>query len=996
MSRNRIPARVIGLSMMVLLLELLPGGIDAWADCPLGPFLFGPTLANNCNTVELEWDAVPSATSYEVEAKRQGSGSNAWVYKGTTNGRFFTVPVSELSRGETWEFRIKAFVGVCIPYSTLSYIPIPLEPLMPTGITVTAPSPGQIRISWYVPPQYPSQNVLVYRDGIITDISAGFGVGQVTFPEDCSPHFYELQSKSAPGECLSEISPTHLAPLSPPTLTSPSNGAILAPVGSIQFAWQVSGGCSGLTHTIQIDDSPLFTAPVLETASPPGLSHTWTAPIAGVYYWRVKSCSSPTNCSVYSPNNTFTVPISVTSPAGGVVWAPGTTQSVQWVGGGPVKIELLLDAIEAGSSTSPSVVLLASTPSSPATVTVPAGVASTRARVRVSRDFFPSTVMAESPVIKVVAPPPPNVYAYSAIDVPQSGAGPSDLCSNGAGGVESVYFDATPELDLKWASRVDKTQAAWTVKPPIDTQGSVGLWPAIVRGSDGRLHVAYYDNSSGSAKLYYKVWNGTVWSQRVLVKDVMAVAGDCAIALDGSGVPHIAFNSGDLGGYPNWRKVLVYKQQPNLTWAQDGPSFSASESPQHLDLKFGGGQLWLTYLDLGRARLNLGLRTPSGWIGGQVDMALTPYTFTDVSLGFSPDAPFRVYLAYSAPNYGEGGGQRLYFQPFGANGDALAAPITVDASVGNISSISMRCPAGSPARIAYAQNGVIKLATGSSAAGQWPSTWSVENVDISGNMDSQVSLAITSGNERWITYRDVGTGSLRSATPSGVDITPPAPTPYLTAQGSCDDYLTVSWQATGDDGTVGQATSFDLKWSYSPINSEAAFSAASAVLGIGAPGPNGTPHSRQIEVGECSTGRYFALKIRDEMGNLSPYVATATPAATACPGPLGCFGEEGAAAASGPVPVTAIRSVGPSPAFGPVTIAFGVGEADARGTFELSIFDIAGRRVTQIEGENPGAGFHDRVWTLTNDRGENAGAGFYFVRLQTNGPPRTHRILVMR
>jgi len=839
--------------------------------------------------------------------------------------------------------------------------------------------------------------VLVYRDGIITDISVGFGVGQVTFPEDCSPHFYELQSKSAPGECLSGISPTHLAPLSPPTLTSPSNGAILAPVGSIQFAWQVGGGCSGLTHTIQIDDSPLFTAPVLETASTTGLSHTWTAPIAGVYYWRVKSCSTPTNCSSYSPHNTFTVPLSVTSPAGGVVWAPGTTQSVQWVGGGPVKIELLLDAIEAGSSTSPSVVLLASTPSSPATVTVPAGVASTRARVRVSRDFIPSTVMAESPVIKVVAPPPPNVYAYSAIDVPQSGSGPSDLCSNGAGGVESVYFDATPELDLKWASRVDKTQAAWTVKPPIDTQGSVGLWPAIVRSSDGRLHVAYYDNSSGSARLYYKVWNGTVWSQRALVKDVMAVAGDCAIALDGSGVPFIAFNSGDLEAYPNWRKVRIYKQQPDLTWATDGPHSYWADNPQHMSMKFANGYMWLTYLDLGEARLNVLRRGASGWEGGPIDMAPTPYTITDVSLGFSPDSPFRVYLAYSGPNLGQGGGQRLYFLPLSVNLAPLVAPIAVDNSVGTISSISMQCPAGSPARIAYTQNGVIKLATGSSAAGQWPSTWSVENVDVSGNMDSQVSLAITSGDERWITYRDLGTGSLRSAAPSGIDITPPAPTPYLTAQGSCEDYLTVNWQATGDDGTVGQATSFDLKWSYSPINSEAAFNGAPAVMGIGAPGPNGTPHTKQIEVGECSAPRYFALKIRDEVGNLSPYVATSTPVITECLGPHQlCMPEEYSAGADLLVPVTAIRSVGPSPASGPVTIQFGVGEAEARGGFDLGVFDIAGRRVARIESDNPGAGFHDRVWTLTNERGEGVGAGFYFVRLQTPGKTKTHRILVMR
>jgi len=117
---------------------------------------------------------------------------------------------------------------------------------------------------------------------------------------------------------------------------------------------------------------------------------------------------------------------------------------------------------------------------------------------------------------------------------------------------------------------------------------------------------------------------------------------------------------------------------------------------------------------------------------------------------------------------------------------------------------------------------------------------------------------------------------------SGCDLTPPSASPYLNVTDGCED-IHVSWQATGDDGNTGTATAYDLRWSTSPITTDAQFDNASPVPGtLPTPGPPGTPESFSIHLGNCGPHKYFALKIKDDFDNLSSLTSDPYGSQPAC------------------------------------------------------------------------------------------------------------------
>jgi hypothetical protein len=83
----------------------------------------------------------------------------------------------------------------------------------------------------------------------------------------------------------------------------------------------------------------------------------------------------------------------------------------------------------------------------------------------------------------------------------------------------------------------------------------------------------------------------------------------------------------------------------------------------------------------------------------------------------------------------------------------------------------------------------------------------------------------------------------------------------------------------------------------------------------------------------------------------------------------------------------------PNP-FNPVTaIRYAV---PARERVELSVYDVAGRRVaTLVDGEVDG-GYHDAVWNGTSDSGEAVATGIYFARLSAAGETRTQKMILLK
>ncbi|MCY1020638.1 lamin tail domain-containing protein [Pyxidicoccus sp. MSG2] len=99
-----------------------------------------------------------------------------------------------------------------------------------------------------------------------------------------------------------------------------------------------------------------------------------------------------------------------------------------------------------------------------------------------------------------------------------------------------------------------------------------------------------------------------------------------------------------------------------------------------------------------------------------------------------------------------------------------------------------------------------------------------------------------------------------------VDDVVPA-TPSLAAGASTPTSVTVTWQAVGDDGTEGRATSQQVRYSVSPITSDAQFDAATPVGGVGAPAAAGTAESATLTGLSSSQTYHVALRVTDNRGN---------------------------------------------------------------------------------------------------------------------------------
>jgi len=100
------------------------------------------------------------------------------------------------------------------------------------------------------------------------------------------------------------------------------------------------------------------------------------------------------------------------------------------------------------------------------------------------------------------------------------------------------------------------------------------------------------------------------------------------------------------------------------------------------------------------------------------------------------------------------------------------------------------------------------------------------------------------------------------------DTTPPAQITNLSASEATMDSIKLTWTAPGDDGNSGQATSYDIRYSTSPIN-DTNWADATQVENEPIPQIAGTTQNITITGLQMNTLYYFGLKTQDEVGNTS-------------------------------------------------------------------------------------------------------------------------------
>jgi hypothetical protein len=99
------------------------------------------------------------------------------------------------------------------------------------------------------------------------------------------------------------------------------------------------------------------------------------------------------------------------------------------------------------------------------------------------------------------------------------------------------------------------------------------------------------------------------------------------------------------------------------------------------------------------------------------------------------------------------------------------------------------------------------------------------------------------------------------------------------------------------------------------------------------------------------------------------------------------------AAEGTPVTTTPLMAAYPNPFTSGTVIAF---DLPKTGPVTLDVFDVRGRRVRRLVGENRAAGPQEVAWNGEDEAGQPAASGIYMVRLAVGGASRVTRIALTR
>jgi PKD repeat protein len=151
-------------------------------------------------------------------------------------------------------------------------------------------------------------------------------------------------------------------------------------------------------------------------------------------------------------------------------------------------------------------------------------------------------------------------------------------------------------------------------------------------------------------------------------------------------------------------------------------------------------------------------------------------------------------------------------------------------------------------------------------------TWNFGDGTASGSGVSPSHVYARSGSfTATLTVSDGTVSSTASSASVTVAPVPPAAISDLSAPAASLSARTLqlAWTAVGDDGLVGTATSYDVRMSTAPIN-DSNFSSAQSLSGRPVPKVAGSAESMTVFGLQPDTTYYFAIKVTDDSGNVSP------------------------------------------------------------------------------------------------------------------------------
>jgi hypothetical protein len=119
-------------------------------------------------------------------------------------------------------------------------------------------------------------------------------------------------------------------------------------------------------------------------------------------------------------------------------------------------------------------------------------------------------------------------------------------------------------------------------------------------------------------------------------------------------------------------------------------------------------------------------------------------------------------------------------------------------------------------------------------------------------------------------------------TSTAPDTTAPAAVSNLATSGATQTSINLSWTAPGDDGSVGTATGYDIRYSTATIT-EGNWASATQATGEPTPSIAGSGESKTVTGLSAGTTYYFAIKTADEVPNTSAISNIASGTTTVAP-----------------------------------------------------------------------------------------------------------------
>ncbi len=171
----------------------------------------------------------------------------------------------------------------------------------------------------------------------------------------------------------------------------------------------------------------------------------------------------------------------------------------------------------------------------------------------------------------------------------------------------------------------------------------------------------------------------------------------------------------------------------------------------------------------------------------------------------------------------------------------------------------------------------IRHSTSTITESNWAAAEVVAGVPLpkpAGDIETFVVKGLASGADHYFaikTYDEIPNESGLSNCASGQtisELTPPAAVQDLFAFAISETEFLLTWTAPGDDGEIGTATRYDIRYSIKPITASN-FTTAGRISATPAPAPGGEPDSVIATGLSAGFNYYFALKTADDENNWS-------------------------------------------------------------------------------------------------------------------------------